>query len=154
MSSAADAFSGFGVDVLDRGTTRTITPTGEIDFQSVDALRSTLFAAFSDRLETVVLDLGETRFIDSAVVNLVLQATARAQEFAVRLVVLPGPPDVQRAFELCGVTGEIPFVGGPEEAHGDKAKRYELCPRCGLSTYSARLLSTADGLCPRCGAPR
>jgi hypothetical protein len=31
--------------------------------------------------------------------------------------------------------------------------RFEICPACHLTTYSARLQNLTDDVCPACGAP-
>lgn len=100
----------FTLVVSDVGTTRTITPHGELDIATVDTAGEALVTAFADGHETVVLDLAETTFLDSTGVRLVLEANARARRGNARLVVLPGPPHVQRVFEVCGLTDDLPFV--------------------------------------------
>jgi anti-anti-sigma factor len=94
--------------VEDRGTTRTITPRGEIDIASSVALRRSLSAAL-DRFDTVVVDLGQTTFIDTVGVHLLIDADAHARGQDVRLVLLPAPDAVQRIFVLCAVDGRLPF---------------------------------------------
>ena len=98
------------VAVDDRGTTRTISPTGEIDIGSAILVAGPLDEGLADGFETVVVDLGRTTFIDSTGIRVLLHATRRAGERQTRLVVLPGPADVQRVFELCGLADVIPFV--------------------------------------------
>lgn len=92
------------VVISDFGTTRTVTPRGEIDVASVDRVRRPLRAALADQRETVVLDLAQTTFLDSTGIRLIMELDARARVQGVRFVVLPGPPEVQRVFEVCGLT--------------------------------------------------
>src|SRR4051794_32303358 len=65
----SDAFT---LVVSDVGTTRTITPHGELDIATVASASEALVTAFADGHETVVLDLAETTFLDSTGVRLVL----------------------------------------------------------------------------------
>jgi anti-anti-sigma factor len=50
-----------------------------------------------------VLDFAETTFMDSMGVHAVLAAEAYAGREGVRFVLLPGPPAVQRVFEISGI---------------------------------------------------
>jgi anti-anti-sigma factor len=93
----------FDVRVDDQGTTRTVTPVGELDLATVAAVRAPLRAGLTDGFEHMVLDLAETTFVDSTGVRLVLELSARADAGGTRFVLLPGPPAVRRVFELCGV---------------------------------------------------
>jgi anti-sigma B factor antagonist len=99
------------VAVDDRGATRTITPHGEIDLWTVGGVQRALESGLAGRFETVVLDLVAAEFIDSTGVAALLAAAQQARAGAVRLVLLPGPPDVQRVFEICGLMDVLPFTG-------------------------------------------
>jgi anti-anti-sigma factor len=90
-------------------TTRTITPRGEIDIASSVALRRSLGAALSDRFDTVVVDLGQTTFIDTVGVHLPIDADAHARRQDVRPILLPTPDAVQPIFVLRAVDGRLPF---------------------------------------------
>ena len=92
----------FAVLVRDEGTTRIITPQGDIDLWSVEQVSEKLRAAFAGPLETVVLDFGETTFLDSTGVAMVFKARKHAQNRHKRLVVLTGPA-VEPVFEVCGL---------------------------------------------------
>src|SRR4051794_39433537 len=115
-SAQADNSSFLTVVVADHGTTRTITPMGELDVSSVPEARAALDAAMADGYEIVVLDLGQTTFMDTSGVHLVLDVSTQAKFRAARFVLLPGPPAVQRVFELCGFSGLLP---GPAVSHQD-----------------------------------
>src|SRR4051794_13676931 len=115
-SAQADNSSFLTVVVADHGTTRTITPMGELDVSSVPEARAALDAAIADGYEVVVLDLGQTTFMDTTGVHLVLDVSTQAKVRSTRFVVLPGPPAVQRVFELCGFSG---MLAGPVLAHPD-----------------------------------
>ncbi len=103
------------VIVEDEGTTRTITPAGEIDLASCDLLQRALDEALGqDRHETVVLDLGDVTFIDSTGITTLVTAHARAKRDGRQLVLRPGPPQVQRTLEICGVHATLPFAGNED----------------------------------------
>lgn len=110
----------FEINLEDQGTTRTISPRGELDLQVADDVQTALLTAVSDGFENVVLDLAATTFLDSSGIQVIVRVYRRAQERRTRFVVLPGPPAVQRTLELSGVTDALPLVqarpgpnGGP-----------------------------------------
>jgi anti-anti-sigma factor len=98
------------VSVEDQGTTRTISPRGEMDLGSAGFVAKPLLHAMSNGFERVVLDLSETTFIDSVGLAVVVGATARADEEGIGFVVIPGPDEIQGVFDLCGYTELVPFV--------------------------------------------
>lgn len=79
--------------------------TGELDLASVGHLEAALPAVH--RGETLIVDLGELRFIDSMGVRLLmgLDVTARAEGWSLTLVGARG--HVKRVLELCHVHQRI-----------------------------------------------
>lgn len=63
----------------------------------------------------MILDLRGTTFLDSTGLRLAMDmhttSTANGCEFAI----VAGPPLVQRAFELTGLTAHLPFVDPPSQ---------------------------------------
>jgi anti-anti-sigma factor len=98
------------VTVLDRGTTRLVALSGEVDIASAGQAQVVLRDALLTGSETVLLDLAGVTFVDSGGVHLVLEATKVAAAHGVRFVIVPGPPQVLRVFELAGVLGDVPFA--------------------------------------------
>jgi anti-sigma B factor antagonist len=81
-----------------------VRPVGELDLATapiVDAQLSELVAA---GFGSVVLDLRKLRFLDSTGLALLLSWDAKARADGFGLRVLPGPPAVQRVFEVAGVS--------------------------------------------------
>lgn len=101
----------FDVKLHDRDGTRAVVPQGALDISSVPVVGEPLTAAIQDGFETVVLDLGETTFLDSIGIKLILDVTRMAEEAGVRLIVLPGPPHVQQTFEMSGLLEAAHFTG-------------------------------------------
>ncbi len=74
---------------------------GELDIATTPQLERTLRDAQLDA-RLVVLDLRELEFMDSSGVHAIVNATIRARHVARRLLVLRGPPHVDRVFTLAG----------------------------------------------------
>ena len=86
-----------------------VTLQGDLDVRSTAILTDKLRAPETDEPDVIVLDLRELRFLDSTGIALTLQANARAREAGRRLVLIPGPPAVQRPFELAALESVLEF---------------------------------------------
>ena len=60
--------------------------------------------------ECVVLDLSSVSFIDSTGLHATIELHQRCAHCNIRLVIIPGPPAVQRPFEICQLTEILPFL--------------------------------------------
>ncbi len=99
------------VAITDRGSTRIVTPRGEVEVGSAALVARALRHAISHgRFELVVLDLGETTFIDSDGVAVVIDMTRQARERAMAFAVIRGPEAVQNVFDVGGFSRLVPFV--------------------------------------------
>ena len=83
---------------------------GDFDMQATftvePALERALDAPGVDALE---VDLSGLRFIDSTGIGVLLRLTSEADRRGVALSIRPAPRDVQRVFEVTGVTDALPF---------------------------------------------
>ena len=77
---------------------------GELDIETSPELEQTLREPSS---QLVVLDLRELAFMDSSGVHTIVNASARARQLGRRLVLLRGPPDVDRVFMLTGNSADV-----------------------------------------------
>jgi len=110
MSLDVRSYEPFHCEVEPRREVVHVRPVGELDLATVprvDARLSELQAAGS---KNVVLDLSAVRFLDACGLRLILlwDARSRADGFAFWLI--PGPPQVQRLFDLTGTTARLGFV--------------------------------------------
>ncbi len=97
----------FRCDVARDGEIERITLAGELDLASTDQVEPVLRAnGTAQRL----LDLRELTFMDSSGLRLILSAHAAARREGWSLQIVPGPPAVQRVFQICGVEDELRFV--------------------------------------------
>jgi anti-sigma B factor antagonist len=96
---------------------------GELDLASAPQLASAIERAESQARETLVLDLGELDFIDSAGLRVILAAHERAQDTGREFAVTPGTPQVRRLFTVAGVSGHLHTIAQPDAvlaAEGDR----------------------------------
>ena len=104
----------FEVTVSTEAGVRVVAVSGELDLDTMGELNEAL--AVGNGAATTVVDLRGLTFIDSSGVSGVLSAARRARDGGERLVCIPGPPQIQRVFELTGVDTVLEWVDGPEVA--------------------------------------
>ena len=73
--------------------------TGELDTATVPQLVAELDAG----TRHVGVDLGGLTFVDSSGMRVLVEAHRAAAQHGIEFAVLPGPPAVQRAFEMAGL---------------------------------------------------
>jgi anti-sigma B factor antagonist len=81
---------------------------GEVDLASTPQLERALEAALSQSL-AVVLDLQDVTFLDSGGTRAIVTASVRARTRGRRLVLLRGPPNVDRLFTLTHLRDQVEF---------------------------------------------
>jgi anti-anti-sigma factor len=90
----------------DGGATAYVHVTAELDIASAPELERVLRSA-QLRAVLVVLDLRQLTFMDSFGLRVIVAASNRAHQAGRRLVLLPGPSQVQRLFALSGVADAL-----------------------------------------------
>ncbi len=103
---------------LRHGDTHVVELAGELDIAGLPAVERELERAEDGEARTVVLDLRGLGFIDSSGLRVVVLAHRRQRG---RLVVVKGPPRVQRVFEVCGLAKRLPFVDEPPHVNAATA---------------------------------
>ena len=105
-----DPHPGFGCTVHPQGPGVTrVTLSGELDMLSAPDLDDTLADAARGGV-AVILDLSRLTFMDSRGLHAILTARGRLAEMGCRLVLVRGPHQIQRLFELTGLEGVLEFV--------------------------------------------
>jgi anti-anti-sigma factor len=91
---------GLEVTTLGRGETVKLSLMGELDIGGRPTVERAVDEVFSRQPRQVVLDFSRLRFMDSAGVHITLAANDHAVKGGTDLVLVPGPPAVQRVFAL------------------------------------------------------
>jgi anti-sigma B factor antagonist len=77
---------------------------------TVARVQSVIDECVADGCERVVLDLRGVTFMDSSGLHLVVDADAAARSAGWELLLIAGPPPVQRVFEITGLLDRLSFV--------------------------------------------
>ncbi len=110
--------SSFGVERSRRGEAVVVTPEGEIDLATMDAVRDELMAARGEA-QRVVLDLRRVEFLDSCGLRLIVEAQRDADQEGWTFVVVRAREPVQRLLDVAGLSSRLTLVDDPSEAEGD-----------------------------------
>ncbi len=99
------------VHELDQGTL--IAVNGELDLASGPLLQEHIDQVLRDHSGTVLIDLRRLEFMDSTGLSVMVKAHHSAEASARRLVLVKGPPQVQRLLELTGLAERLEVVEDP-----------------------------------------
>lgn len=90
---------------------------GELDLSTVSVVEDELVVA-QESHQLVVMDLRNLSFMDSTGLRVIVMAEQRARALSRRLVIVQGPPQVQRVLELTGVIGWLDVLADPSSVLG------------------------------------
>lgn len=83
---------------------------GDLDLETVPRLQAGIAAARSDGVQRLIIDLRGLDFMDSTGLRCLLECHTAARRDDVSLWLVPGPPDVQRVFEITQTHRSLPFI--------------------------------------------
>ena len=86
-----------------------VSPRGELDMATVGAVEQELKQLRRTGVDRIVIDLSGLTFMDSSGLHLVARWTNKASRDGFELELEPGPPAVQRIFELAAMTDTLPW---------------------------------------------
>jgi anti-sigma B factor antagonist len=116
--SQAETSSEFRVEVEpDRDVVR-VCPVGELDLSTVGEVRAQLDELRSAGFSRLILDLRRATFLDSSGVRLAFDVHAASVAAGTEFAIVPGPEDVQRTFEVAGLSDQLPFIGSRGQRDG------------------------------------
>lgn len=91
----------------DRASVRTV---GELDLATAPILSAQIADLRQAGCRHVIVDLSDLTFIDSTGLRFILECYAESRRDGFTMALLPGPPTVQRVFELTDTTAHLPFI--------------------------------------------
>ena len=98
-----DAYSPFHIDVRSHNGSVVIAVVGELDVAGARQMQPCIDAALEASAGSLVLDLGDTTFIDSSGISALLAARQKAVRAGGQLHLTRVRPQARRVFELSGV---------------------------------------------------
>ena len=99
----------FSCEVVPNRDGVVVAPRGELDMATIGAVEQELRRAREAGFESIVLDLRGLTFMDSTGLHLVTRWTSEASNDGFRFEIEPGPPAIQRVFELAEMTDGLPL---------------------------------------------
>jgi anti-anti-sigma factor len=90
--------------------------TGDFDMAATFTVEPALERALvAPGVSALTLDLSNLNFIDSTGIGVLFRVEAEARSRGVALSIVPGPREVQRVFEIAGLTDALPFADQPAD---------------------------------------
>ena len=83
--------------------------SGELDIASADQLEAIVRRVCGKATCEVVLDLTKLTFVDSTGLQAIIAAGELCEEHGREFMLVPGPKNVQRVFEVTHLTERLPF---------------------------------------------
>jgi anti-sigma B factor antagonist len=80
-----------------------LTVDREVDLQSATPFRAAIAHALARRPALLIIDLGQTTFLDSTGLNVLVLAHKAARVADVDLELFPGPAEVTKVLEVSGI---------------------------------------------------
>jgi anti-anti-sigma factor len=105
------------MQVLNGGPGIVLRLSGEFDLACEEGFRHRA-AQVSSGTE-VLIDLRQLTFIDSTGIRLIVELWQRSKGDGIDLAILPGPPEVQRVFQMTGLDEVLPLA----DRTGDQAEQ-------------------------------
>ena len=87
-----------------------IRAIGELDLATAPILSEEIDALRSAGFRHMTLDLSRLDFIDSTGLRLILACDAEARQDGFTITLIPGPPAVERIFQLTNTRAQLPFI--------------------------------------------
>jgi anti-sigma B factor antagonist len=116
MTARADGHSHDLIGIVSRQLEHgiIISVSGEIDLATAPVVERELRRA-GESHDLVAIDLRKTSFLDSTGLHAILAADHRLRESGGRLLIVRGPPQVSRLFELTGLSSHLDIVQNDSE---------------------------------------
>lgn len=93
-----------------------VAVAGEVDIFTAPELKRAIAAAIDGGARAVVVDLTETRFLDSTALGVLIGAVKRLRPLDGRLLIVNTEPSTAKTFEITGLDQIFTIVGTRDEA--------------------------------------
>jgi anti-anti-sigma factor len=100
----------FRYDVAREGNSASVRTLGELDMAAGPVLSAEMSQLREAGCRHLVLDLSGLSFMDSTGLRFLLGCYAESRQDGFTIALVPGPPAVQRVFELTRTTDRLPFI--------------------------------------------
>lgn len=91
------------------GARHVLVLSGELDLASSPALEEALRGICTDSTEALTVDLSTLTFMDSTGLRVLLLAKELCERHGCEFLLVAGPPQIQRLFEVTGILERLPF---------------------------------------------
>lgn len=102
------------------GTTRCLTPVGDLDIATVANLERDFTAVMESDAQTIVIDLSELSFIDSSGLHLLMRLHDACVDRPLRIT--SAPPQFTRLLEITGMSDCLPIVPDGDDLPSPNAR--------------------------------
>jgi anti-anti-sigma factor len=103
----------FEFETRESGDTARVRLVGELDLAEVEPLQTEFDRICSNGLTALTVDLSELDFLDSTGLHLLMKLRGRCESQELPLTLVPGPPAVQRLFQITGTDEHFTFEQAP-----------------------------------------
>jgi stage II sporulation protein AA (anti-sigma F factor antagonist) len=107
---AADDPGSLSCEVVPERDAVRVRPIGSLDMATGRVLEQQLNELREAGFRRMIVDLGSLSFMDSTGLKIALKWHEAAQQDGFEIGFAPGPPSVQRVFELTGMSEHLPFI--------------------------------------------
>lgn len=95
-------------DIVSDGRHRLVL-SGELDLAPAPELEEMLLRLCADGTKEITVDLSKLRFMGSTGLRLILLAKELCEQNGCGFLLVAGPPNIQRMFEMTGLLDVLPF---------------------------------------------
>jgi anti-anti-sigma factor len=97
----------------EQGDSAVVRLVGELDLAEVVPLQAEFDRLCSNGLGRLTVDLRELEFLDSTGLHVLMRLRSRCESQQLPLTLVPGPPSVQRLFQITGTDDHFTFEPAP-----------------------------------------
>ena len=104
----------FALTIARNGSHTVVSLRGELDIASEGEVAAGFGLVLGPPTTVLTVDMRELTFLDSTGLRLLLNLRTQCEASDCRLLIVPGGPAIQRAFDVSGLTGHFTTVDPAE----------------------------------------